>query len=427
MGIGKSAQAISSCDFPNERVLIIGPAVARLNWIEEFKKFSKNNPPPFPVQSEKKFTGLESRSYVVSYDLAINPKVKEKLLKQGRFDTVILDEAHYLKEHKTKRTAAVLGPDGYGRNTTRIIALSGTPMPNHPGELWVFARTFGWTTLSYEAWIERYCETSFDGYKTQIHGAVKDKAMRNELAELLRENMLRRKKEDVLKELPPITFQQVFVEAGAVDIEIEATFGKWLGREAQLKAQMSSDDAFLLKLLKEAEPAQRIEILKAMAKSVSTLRMYSACQKVQPIADMVGTELDDFAYKKIVIFAHHQGLIEGLRQKLKRHHPLTLYGGTPDEKRAENIRKFQTEDKYRVFIGNIKACGTAVTLTAADEALFAEQSWVPADNAQAAMRVHRIGQHRPVRVRTVSIYNSVDEHVTRVLDRKMQEILEIIG
>ena len=101
---------------------------------------------------------------------------------------------------------------------------------------------------------------------------------------------------------------------------------------------------------------------------------------------------------------------------------VTLYGGTNADTRQKNIDKFQNNPKCRVFIGNIQAAGTGITLTAAHEVAFIEADWVPANNAQAAMRCHRIGQTKPVRVRFFSCAGSVDEDVMNTLRRKAYEL-----
>jgi SWI/SNF-related matrix-associated actin-dependent regulator of chromatin subfamily A-like protein 1 len=104
---------------------------------------------------------------------------------------------------------------------------------------------------------------------------------------------------------------------------------------------------------------------------------------------------------------------------------MTLYGETPPDKRERHIRCFQNKPKYRVIICNIQAAGTAITLTAAHQVAFAEVSWVPAENAQAAMRVHRIGQTHPVTVRFFGLAGSSDEQVARVLRRKTRDLTAI--
>ena len=91
----------------------------------------------------------------------------------------------------------------------------------------------------------------------------------------------------------------------------------------------------------------------------------------------------------------------------------------------QNVDSFQNNKKTRVFIGNITAAGTAITLTAAHNVVFAECEWVPAMMAQAAMRCHRIGQKNPVTIRFFSLSNSIDERISEKIKRKTKELTEI--
>jgi SNF2 family DNA or RNA helicase len=154
--------------------------------------------------------------------------------------------------------------------------------------------------------------------------------------------------------------------------------------------------------------------------------MVTGIQKYPAVADIIEEELKSNAYEKIVIFAIHQTVIEGMRQRLRKFKPVTLYGLTPVEKRQRNIDKFMKEKSCRVFIGNIQACGTNITLTAAHHVAFVEQSWVPDDNAQAAMRVHRIGQTNPVFVRFFGLANSFDDRLSEILKRKTRDKTKIL-
>src|SRR6185312_1391438 len=134
MGLGKSAQAITAADRLNaKRILIICPAVARVNWEREFAKFSSQNRSfPIILTSKDKIT---NDSIIISFDLLtrINPACL------GEFDVLIIDEIHLGKSIKAKRTHAIFGKKGiiHGQNSQcKIWALSGTPAPNHAGELW---------------------------------------------------------------------------------------------------------------------------------------------------------------------------------------------------------------------------------------------------------------------------------------------------
>jgi SWI/SNF-related matrix-associated actin-dependent regulator of chromatin subfamily A-like protein 1 len=422
MGVGKTAQAITAADIVSaERILIICPAVARSNWIREFEKFSTRSRTMVTVTTQKQALMLRE-SAVVSYDLALSNSNNLK----GPWDLLILDEAHYLKNPEAKRTKVILGREGLIRHAERVWALTGTPMPNHPAELWPLLYTFGRTTLPYAKFIDNFCTWADAGHHgRQITGAKAERIP--ELRSALEPVMLRRRKEDVLKDLPSIYYNDIFVDPGPVDEEIEfVSYFFPQDRISELRKILSDERELVTNVLDKADTLTAgIEAAKALANSVSTLRRYTGLQKVQPAAELLQEELSNRAYDKIVVFAHHRGVIEGLRSKLTDFRPLTLYGGTPSERVQENIDKFQNDSRYRVLIANIEAAGTSITLTAAHNVLFVEQDWTPGNNAQAAMRVHRLGQTKPVYVRFMSIADSIDSRISQVLKRKTRDITEV--
>jgi SNF2 family DNA or RNA helicase len=93
--------------------------------------------------------------------------------------------------------------------------------------------------------------------------------------------------------------------------------------------------------------------------------------------------------------------------------------------RQRNVDNFMKNPKYKVFIGNIQAAGTAITLTSAHNIVFIEQDWVPGNNAQAAMRVHRIGQTKPVHVRVLYLPDTIDEKIARILKCKTRDLIAL--
>lgn len=427
MGLGKTATTIAACDaIGAKRVLVICPGIARINWTREFKKFS-DRPWEFDVILSRTTPRRPGASVVTSYHLATD--LHEALAKE-EFDVLILDEMHMVTSVDAKRSHAVFGSKGLVHQVKRVWALSGTPAPNHAGELWILLRTFGVTKLSYDAFIELYCDSYRVSFtRRQISGTRKD--MIPALREMLAPIMLRRMKKDVLKDLPPITYSDIVVEPGPVDLEIDAPSSLFRhvfpeDKSKELFDQIRAEEKLIESILNQpATGADRIKALEAMAKSVSTLRMYAGLQKVVPVADMVKEELLLGLYKKIVIFAIHRDVIEGLRVRLSKFKAVTLYGGTNPRTAQRNVDDFQKKDNYQVFIGNIDAAGPAITLTAATHVLFVEQAWSPGKNNQAAMRVHRYGQTEPVTVRFVGLANSIDERVTQILKRKTRELAEI--
>ncbi len=424
MGLGKTAQTIHGADLANyTKVLIICPSIAKVNWLREFDMWSKK-PRSFCLPGKLSETPRTEQSVICSFDYASH---NFDILKNLQFDVMIVDEAHFLKNPTAKRTKNLLGKYGIIHSVSACWFLTGTPAPNNASELWVMLYTLKQTTLTYEAFVRRYCAVRNTTYGTKIDGTCIERIP--ELKKLMNPIMLRRKKEDVL-DLPPIHFGDVYCEPGTVIMEDQSSFVQYFypnDRRAELienlKAQTRMTKSVFLNLKdNEEEP---LYAAMSIYKSVSELRRYIGLQKVKPTVDMVRAELEANAYKKIVIFCVHRDVIFGLQTMLSEFKPVTLYGGTPQEKRMRKVDRFQFREDCRVFIGQVVSAGTAITLTAANHVLFVEQDWTPGNNAQAIMRCHRVGQRNNVYVRFLSIDKSLDQKIARVVRRKTEELTKM--
>lgn len=405
MGLGKSAQAIAACDeLGARRVRVVCPASLVENWKREFKRFQKVDREIYSwgdrVATVKPFVN------VCSYDRAAKDAGA-----MTSHDVLILDEAHYLKNHKAKRTKAIFGPkcDGDGGLVSRaahVFCLTGTPTPNNPSELWPMLRAVmpdairrdTGKPLAYWPFVEKFCVTQDTGFGIKI---VRGKNL-PELKERISPFILRRKKDEVLKDLPSIRFDELPLE------------GK-LPREA-------SADAVAVA---EALEKDGVAGLKAIAPHVAQLRRVTGLAKVPAAADWIADFLDG-SDRKLVVFAHHRDVIGELTRLLDSHAFVTLTGDDTAEERQEAVDAFQNGEA-RLFIGQIQAAGTGLTLTAAGDALFVESSWTPADNQQAAMRIHRIGQRNACLVRFAMLAGSIDEDIQRAVMRKTTDIAKLFS
>lgn len=422
MGLGKSAQAITACDAIGAGdILVICPAVARVNWEREFKKFSTVDRPLYLAMGGVNGPPPQTGSIICSYEMAI--KYNEVGLFHRGFDVLILDEAHYLKSAKSERSVKVLGKEGICRHAKRTWALTGTPMPNHPAELWPLMRVFGATKLTFEAFIEKYCEVSFPrggggpSRKFRTIRGARPGSLR-ELRTSLDTMMLRRKKATVLPELPPAFITEHLVERGDVAIDVIT--------KSKIEEEMKVVQAQLQPCAGNATQKDIFAVLEGLAQSVSTLRRYLGLQKVQAAIDLVNQEIPDY-YDKVVLFTSHREVSERLVAGLRSYRPAVITGDTLPLKRQEQVDKFQNQKACKVFIGNIQAAGTAITLTAAHHVIFVEQEWVPASNEQALARCHRISQTEVVNARVLTVINSIDEMINAALRRKNKDIQALLG
>lgn len=412
MGLGKTIQAIDAIKELNlGRILIVCPAVAKHNWQNELEKFGL-----YGAIAGSGYPKADEPIVICSFEYAA--KFSE-LYASTKRDVIIIDEAHFLKEPSSQRTKAILGAKGLVHSTKRLWAMTGTPVCNHAGELWVWLYTFGKTKLSYEGFIARYCKAHHVGNyhsRVQIEGTRTEHAP--ELKAMLKTCSLRRLKKDVL-DLPPV-FHSTFYIEGTKDSEL---FKRFPGLQEQLEEEL---EILKEKLGVDLDSENFLSVLSFLAQSLSSLRRYHGLKKVLETAKLIKSEMEQGQYKKVVVFGIHKTVLKILEEELSEFNPVKIVGGVSDSDRADAVYRFQNDDSCGVFLGNIKAAGTAITLTESSEMIFIEQDWVPGNNAQAVDRCNRIGQVNSVNCRHIAIKDSLDAKVTATVQRKIQEISTFI-
>ena len=399
-GLGKTLQVIAACDkLGLTKVVVVCPAIAKINWRREFEKWG----------------AVEREIKVFSYDKIVQSKDVRNEIAKFEPDVLVLDEAHYLKNRTAKRTKYLYGQfcrgDGLVRFADRVWLLSGTPIPNNVSDFWTHLKAIWQYPLNFTDYTLYFCKTWNGQFGLQVLGNKTERMA--EFKTILKSVMLRRKSEIVLKDLPPIWWQDT-------PIEVE----NWSDtKHIEDPREQEAVNAILANALTEQDLSEKIE---GIAPHIASLRRLTGVAKSRPIATQIAGELQDDAYEKIVIFAYHTDAIQNLYNTLKDYNPVVVAGGMTTADRQASIDTFQSDPKCRVFIGQITACSTAITLTAANQVAFVEMDWVPATNAQAAKRCHRIGQTKPVIVRTFGLVNSVDEIVAKTLAKKARMISEAL-
>lgn len=375
MGLGKSAQAITALDTVGvSTATIVCPASLCENWRREIEMWSM---------------GLFDYR-ILSYDKAARDGLPAA-------EAIVFDECHYLKSHAAKRTKVLLGSSSPANKAKYVWALSGTPAPNNVGELHPWLSFFGADVLGYPAFIKRYTNYTMTEYGPKIFSNKRETMP--DLKAKLEPFMLRRRKEDVLKELPPVRWGDIRLAGGVGSVD------------KSLASKVAAD----IELHDDLPPDE--EHLAAMRRVVGQA-------KAGPLANFLADELCDSDHK-IVVFAWHKDVLDALHEGLRPFGVARIDGSTPVAKRQGEVDAFQQDPKTRVFLGNIEAAGTGITLTASAHLVFAEMSWTPGHNAQAAMRVHRIGQRNSVLIRTATLLGSIDEGVNAVLARKTRNLEQL--
>lgn len=412
MGVGKTAQAIGALDRAGAfRIIIVCPAAVREVWHGEFKKFARI---PRKILKAKNIhdlgTWLKGRADVllVSYELAT--KWAPEIERHGDlFDVLIFDEAHYLKTPTSQRTRAMLGThcdgaNGLARWAARVWFLTGTPMPNDPVDVWPWLRFVGGTTLGLGPFTARYFKSRMGTFSAKQ--TPRDE-MIPELKMALDAFRLKRTKAQAGLQLPPIHLTTTTVDGDTR--EIVALLKEWPGLEQAILDAIEQGGLSFLD-----------------AQHIATLRRLVGEAKAPAYSKLIAEELRS-GRDKLVVFTWHTKAAEIITSHLAGEglHATLVDGKTKELDRVAAVQSFQNDPDHRVFVGNIRAAGTGLTLTAASDLDMFESSWAPADNAQALMRVHRIGQSRNVRARFISLAGSIDEVVSETVARKTAAIASI--
>lgn len=416
-GLGKTAQVVTAADkLHAKRVLILCPASLKVNWVREFRKFSTTDRPVCLPGAKDTVPATGPLVCVVNYDIVIRKGLHEQIA-GAHWDVMACDEAHALKNPTSKRTRAVLGEKGLHRAADSVWMMSGTPAPNHPGELYpVLASLYPQALhgLKYRNWLRRYCYVIDTVYGEKVTGN------RPEIAELkaaLQGFMLRRRRAEVLTELPPLRTGQLTVQNDAALSALE----RHCSGEIELMAAMLGDDDASDDALDALEETQ-----------LSTLRRLCGEAKAHALVPLIAEEMDN-GVGKIVLMCWHRSTMDILQAGLAQYGVARIDGSTKN--RQEQVDRFQCysettpcSDSHicRVFIGQIQAAGVGHTLTAAQDMVIVEPSWTPGDNVQAMLRIHRIGQDKPCLVRFAALAGSIDEAIMRVAERKTDMLVQLL-
>lgn len=397
MGLGKTVQALAllqaTQQFP---AVIICPTSLRLNWKREAQKW-------LPGKSIDVLYGV--KPYAVREDIAI---IGYDVL-HGWCDTlqaksVVIDESHYTKNGSARRTQAALRLADRCREGGGFVALlTGTPVLNNPTEL--------------------IAQLRIAGMLDEFGGVAKFKKDYKELAMLpvlnrrLRATcFVRRRKTDVLTELPPKRHAYITVEG---DPQMMREYAKaerdvvsFIAQRAREIAESSGATT------KEARQAAWQAGLRAEAAqhlvAITTLKRLAAKAKMPAVKSW----LEDFSEsgKKLVVFAWHREVVDQVAEQFAG--GAKVQGGMSDEEKQRWVDAFQNDDDQRMLSCSLKAAGVGLTLTAASDVMFIEQGWTPADIDQASDRCHRIGQQDSVTAWHLLCSETIDEYIAQLIDRK---------
>lgn len=420
MGLGKTVQAIATIaaesKFP---AVVVVPAVVKLNWERELQRWM----PGWPVRilsgrtPEDLSEGHPAAFYIVNYDIL--PYWVDELKKLGP-EAVVFDEAHYVKNTKTKRAKA---SKKLASDVDMRLALTGTPILNRPVELVGPLSVLGRLEDMGGFWnfAQRFCGARKNPWGWDFSGASNLPELHEKLRRLC---MVRRTKAEVLAELPAKTRAIVPIELsdrGEYE-RVKADIANWYEErlhkdDAWLAhvATLDPDDADYLTRQQAELKADRARRAEAMVK-ITALKGTCARLKLPAVIEWVEEFLT--SGEKLIVFAHHLEVIEELHENFNLV-AVKLTGDTSPNDRQAVVDEFQTDPKCKLFIGQIQAAGVGITLTAASNVAFVELPWRPGDLDQAEDRAYaRINDLHGLTAWYLLADRTIEERIASMLDSK---------
>lgn len=408
MGLGKTIQAMAIAnDMDAKKILVLSPSSMTWYWKNAVKNWHKDSLSAGIVGWDWK--GKEDVT-IVSYD-AINEKRLKKLKK--KYDLVILDEAHMIRNQGTHRHKAVM--EIMSRNgKSGVVAITGTPIMNYYTDAWPLMHL-----LDSRRWpsLEHFCERFGISTQKRPGGRVQmEKEKAEEFRQIFAQYAVKRKKKDVM-DLPSKILTVLPVETSSKKREDRKRlittsllgmldlFGKMAGSPGN---DPSGEERKEWK--KELETRQR-----SYLNLVAKMKHDVAIEKIPATVDLVQNMVDQG--RKVILFVHHKDVIRKYEDQFHGQ-SVTYTGSTSKEERKKAVAEFQNNPNTKVFIGSIRAAGQGLNLTKGSAVVFGELDWVPAIMEQAVDRCHRIGQDQDVVVAIPHIKGSVDDYVFGILSSK---------
>jgi SNF2 family DNA or RNA helicase len=396
MGLGKTVQAIAVLLHRADvgAAMVVSPVSVMPNWISEVNLFA----PTLNVKTlrntdrEETLASLEPGDLLVtSYGLLLS---EEESITNKHWATVILDEAHAIKNYNTKTSKAAMSLQADFR-----VILTGTPIQNHLGEMW---NLFQFINPGLLGNLTHFTDTFI---------RPEDEKVRKRLKKLITPFILRRTKTAVLEELPPKTEIVLKITLS----EAEMAFYEMLRRKAleSLEKDDSPQGAKHLKVLAEITRLRQACCNPSLVYPEVTIESTKLSTFLE-----IASELKDNGHRALVFsqFVSHLSIV---RKALDDGGYTYCYldGATTMNKRESAVRNFQNGEGD-FFLISLKAGGLGLNLTAADYVIHLDPWWNPAIEDQASDRAYRIGQNRPVTVYRLVAENTIEEKIIKLHNTK---------
>ena len=400
MGLGKTTSTIiAALETGAKKILIVCPASLKINWQREIANYSDRS---VYIAEGKKFSD-EHDFVIVNYDILknfhdIKEKDKSEIMKIN-FDLVIMDEAHMISNPQAQRTKIA---NDIASKSNRVWLLSGTPMTSRPMNYYNLLNLVDSpVAMNWMAYAKRYCNGfQFSVGKRKVWN-VTGASNLDELRERTSTHILRRLKEEVL-DLPEKIITPVYLRLKSKDYEeLMGEYFDWYDQNPEESSSLTIQFGKLMKV-----------------------RKVIAQEKINNTIELAENIIEQG--KKVIIFTNFTDTLNQIYNHFGKT-AVYLDGSCSKFHRQNSVDEFQTNDKIKVFVGNLKAAGVGITLTSAEAVIMNDLSFVPAEHSQAEDRSHRIGQKNSTSVYYPLFENTIEGAIYDILNRKKKIISTVMG
>jgi SNF2 family DNA or RNA helicase len=373
MGLGKTLQAISAIAHRSStganRFLVVCPASVITNWMREVD--ARSELPIIKIHGEDHKISLQrwvesSGIGITTYDTLKSFDLTEEQIAGLKVDTVIVDEAHYIKNISTGRTRTIAK---WLDRSPNVIFLTGTPLENRVDEFIALAKLL---------------DSKMGNQLSRVALAAGPESFRRTVAPIY----LRRNTEEVLKELPEL-------------IEV-IEYCTWEGVDKQKYLDAVASGNFM-----------------AMRRAAFSAQPNMMPSKLERLLELVDESFE--SGQKVIVFSYFRSIIEQVVQALGERAIGPITGSVSSTQRQNIVDEFQNSPTPLVLVGQIQAAGTGLNIQAASVVILCEPQIKPSLEVQAIARAHRMGQVRKVQVHRLILPESVDEQMLAMLARKQSE------
>lgn len=430
MGLGKSLQALTVFCMDvkmrlGQTLLVVCPVSLRANWADEIEKFTRlpyallgEEPDPTRKGMFKKISPAARERQLVEFLLGTGPRVlianyeqmaskaHKATLDKCKFNTVIFDEAHYIKNHSSARTTASLR-----LVSDRSFLLTGTPMLNNADELWSLLHRIDPKRFpKYWSFVNRFCVRG--GFKDRQVIGTKNQV---ELVGILSELMIRRIKKDVL-DLPDVQYIKVKVSLNDTQRQLYDD----CKNDLMIGSEMIDNPLTLFLRLKQICTTPYSIDISFPDESEKLDRM------TEIAAELVSQG------EKVVIFTQFRGTLACIMDRLRAAMPtlplFQLHGDVPSRERLPIVKLWSATPGPAIIACMTQVAGVGLNMTASSTGIFVDKLFVPGLNQQAVDRMHRIGasETQPVRIFELIARGTVEDRVEQILRGKEKMFDEII-